>query len=94
MEVEDKIKQMRPFPLKVLKSIIKQGVATSNATISQFKDSKQAVWGAISYLKRNELVEPFGKDEEGKWQWQVKPEVKDQKENILDLIDRITGRKR
>ena len=73
--------------LKVLNSVILQGVATSTATITQVDLDKPTTLGVYSSLSRAGVVHPQGRDNDGNFKWELSEDI--DKKELKDLIDRL-----
>lgn len=88
-KIEKKIRKLGPTPLVVLEHVLIKSNPTSAGTISDLDLGVKETGGGYSVLSRNNLVLPFGRDKTGSLRWEPSEEVKENKNEILDLIRKI-----
>lgn len=89
----DKVRRLSKVQLQVLDLHLKNRSMTSTATGASMQiTNKDSLGGVLSSLSRNHLIEPAGL-EEGKstYQWDLTPGVKEKKEEVTQLVDKILG---
>lgn len=87
-KLEKKVRRLGPTPIRVFEHVLTSN-ATSAGTISFLNLGERETGGGYSVLSRNGLVEPFGRDESGSLRWEPTEEVKENKNEILELLRRL-----
>lgn len=90
--LEWKLRKLGPTPVRVLEHVLVKSTVTSAGTIAQLNlgdENTRAVGGGYSVLSRGGLVYPIGRNEAGSIRWEPSEAVKQNKDEILDLIRKM-----